>query len=218
MPVYIFFIAAAFIGSLFIYGQTGLASYLKLFPPFLGTSVLVELLALYLAANGKNNYLLYSFFTTIEFSFYLYIISCIVTSIIVRKIIRYILIGQILLSLINIFFVQTNGFNSLTYSLGCLFIVSFCVYYFLELFRRPKSIKLALEPSFWICSGLLFYYCCSFPLFGLITVFFEIPKAMIRSILFIVDVLNALLYTLFIIAFVCKIKTRNPVKSLKQSG
>ncbi len=171
LPIYVFFIAISFIVSFWIYKLPGSAFYLKLFPPFLGISFFVESFALYLRYKGENNYILYSVFGAIEFAFYLYVLSCIINNLLIRKIIRYILVLNVLITLSNILFIQKDRFNSITYSLGCLLIVFFCIYYFLELFRYPRSVNLTNEPAFWICSGLLFYYCCSFSLAGAYNIF-----------------------------------------------
>ena len=86
-----------------------------------------------------------------------------------KKVIRIIMILYALIAIINIIFIQKmKAFHTVTYAFGCLLIVAVCIYYFFELFKIPKSVKLKNNPAFWICSGLLFFYCCGFPLFGLI--------------------------------------------------
>ncbi|MGZ8557320.1 MAG: hypothetical protein ACXWWC_03260, partial [Chitinophagaceae bacterium] len=78
-----------------------------------------------------------------------------------KKIIKAVLLIYALTSTVNIIFIQKmKAFHTITYSLGCLLIVIFCFYYFLELFKLPKSVKLKNNPAFWICTGLLFFYCC----------------------------------------------------------
>lgn len=212
-PIYVFFIALSFGVSFLVYRQPGAAFYLKLFPPFLGLSLFVEIFALYLISRGGKNYILYSFFGAIEFAFYLYILSFIIQNLLTRKIIRYILVFNFLVSLSNIFFIQKDRFNSITYSLGCLLIVFFCIYYFFELFRYPKSIKLSTEPAFWICSGLLFYYCCSFPLLGLTSLLSLFSQTLLRNIYLLLNVMNFLLYTSFTVAFLCRIRIRKYISS-----
>jgi len=45
-----------------------------------------------------------------------------------------------------------------------LFIIIPCLFYFYELFLA-QQIDLRSHPSFWIVSGILFYNCCSIPIF-----------------------------------------------------
>jgi hypothetical protein len=93
-------------------------------------------------------------------------------------------------------------FHTVTYSLGCLAVVSACFYYFFELFRLPKSVKLIRNPAFWICSGLLFFYCCGFPLYAFISLWNRV-RWVINSFGSIITILNIFLYSLFTIALLC---------------
>ena len=209
IKLYVFFIAASFLMSLVIYFRPrNPYFYLKLFPPFLFVTLAAEVIGLYWGSTGKNNLELYNFFTTFEFFFYLYIISLVISNKKVKRITRTTAILYVLVAVTNILFIQgMKRFHTVTYSLGCLLIVMFCIYYFLELFRVPKSVKLKNNPAFWICSGLLFFYCCGFPLYALINYWSDISKLVVRNFGEIVTILNIFLYTLFTVAFLC-IKTQ----------
>ncbi|MCW3118616.1 MAG: hypothetical protein JWM28_2698 [Chitinophagaceae bacterium] len=183
-------------------------AYLKLFPGFLLITIIVEILSLYLWNNDIVTYKIYNFFTAFEFCFYLFILKKIINSLRVRKIIAYSIFPYFAVSFINILFFQKDSFHSITYSLGCLLIVTYSVYYFFELFQSPKSIRLTNEPSFWICSGLLFYYCCSFPFLGLTSLLSTMPKILLYNVQNILVAINILLYSSFTIAFLCKIQIR----------
>jgi len=213
-PLYFFFIIIAFILSFLIFFQAKTPFHLKLFTVFLGITLLVEGIGLHLRSKGQNNYVLYICFSAVEFSFYLYVISRIIHNFLFKRIIWFILIINFIISISGALFIQKSSFNSVAYSINCLFIVFFCIYYFLELFRYPKFVNLKNEPAFWICSGLLFYYCCSLPLFGLITLLSGVPQGIIRNLFIIVNVLNILLYTSFAIAFVCRIKIKKSASLL----
>lgn len=209
LRLYMFFIAVSFLASLSVYFKPKTSySYLKLFPPFLLATLIVEALGVYLWSVGKNNLELYNFFTAFEFFFYLCIISLVISNNKIKRVIRITSILYIFIAVINILFIQKmKTFHTITYSLGCLLIVVSCIYYFLELFRVSKSVKLKNNPAFWICSGLLFFYCCGFPLYGLINFWSDISKLVVRNFGEIVTILNIFLYTLFTVAFLC-IKTR----------
>jgi len=208
-----YFIAASFLVSLSVYIRTESSNYLKLFPPFLLSTLVVELLGSYLGHVEKNNVILYNFFSVFEFAFYLFIISLAISNPVMKRIIRISAVLYIIVAVINILFIQKmKTFHTITYSLGCLLIVISCIYYFLELFRIPQSIKLKNNPAFWICSGLLFFYCCGFPLYGLINFWSDISKLVVRNFGEIVTILNIFLYSLFTIAFLC-IKTQKYTSS-----
>ncbi len=209
LPLYIYSIAISFLASLLVYIRPKTSYfYLKLFPPFLLITLVVETLGSYLWSVGKNNVSLYNLFSVFEFLFYLFVISLVISNTFMKKIIRSTAILYVIVALTNIFFIQKiKTFHTITYSLGCLLIVVFCIYYFLELFRQSKSIKLKNNSAFWICSALLFFYCCGFPLYGLINYWSGISKLLVRNFDGIVTILNIFLYSLFTVAFLC-IKTR----------
>jgi hypothetical protein len=211
IPIYIYLIALSFIVALFIY-KTPPYPYLKLFPPFLFATLVAEVTGSYLWSIKKNNNFIYNFFTVIEFCFYMFLLSLIINNLKAKKYIRVCAIFYALISVSNIIFFQgMKMFHTITYSLGCLLIVAVCIYYFLELFRSPKAIKLSKDPAFWICSGLLFFYCCGFPLYAFIN-FWARFKWMTYSFENIFTILNIFLYSLFTIAFLCN-KTRNYISS-----
>ena len=209
LPVYIYFIGLSFFISLSaFYGKGGLL-YLKLFSPFLFLTLIAEVLGSYFSSIGRNNLTLYNFFTVFEFSFYLFIINLIIENKRVKKIIQITGVLYAIAAIVNILFIQTmKTFHTVTYSVGCLIIVIFCIYYFLELFRFPRFVNLLNSPAFWICSGLLFFYCCGFPLYGLVNYWQDIYPLVLNNFTTIFTILNIFLYSLFTIAFLCN-KTRN---------
>lgn len=204
-----YIIAVSFLVSLSVYYKPGITyKYLQLFPPFLLTTLITELIGDYIRYKTGNNIPLYNFFSTFEFCFYLWIISVVIDDRRWKKGIRISIPVYTLIALVNIFFIQKiKTFHTITYAFGCLLIVLFCIYYFFELFRIPKSEKILTNPAFWICSGLLFFYCCGFPLYGLINSWNSISKLVLYNFAKIVTILNFFLYSLFMIAFLC-IRTR----------
>lgn len=208
-PLFIYFIGLSFFASLTVYFTSRPAElYLKLFPPFLFTTASIELLGHYLTSIGKYNLSIYNFFTVIEFCFYFFVLSQIVARPKMKMIIKSTIVVYAATALINIFFFQgTKMFHTVTYSIGCLLVVIFCIYYFWELFRLPKSIKLQKNPAFWICTGLLFFYCCGFPLYGFINYLVSISTLLRDNFFTIVTILNIFLYSLFTIGFLCRIET-----------
>lgn len=200
--LYVYFIALSFIVSLLVYSnQTH--RYLKNFPPFLFATLVAEVIGSYLGHIGENNYFIYNFFTVIEFCFYMILISMIIRNGKVKMVIKITALTYFLIAISNILFFQgMKTFHTITYSLGCLVIVIVCIYYFFELFRMPKAIRLSVDPAFWICSGVLFFYCCGFPLYAFANFWFQY-KWMQHSFVDIITILNIFLYSLFTIAFLC---------------
>jgi hypothetical protein len=202
LPVYFYFIVLSFIVSLLVYSGNRYR-YIKLFPPFLFVTMTAEFIGSYLFSLGKNNLYIYNFFSVLEFCFYLYVISLLIINQRIKKIIRLTSIFYAIISIVNIVFIQgMDTVHTITYSIGCLIIVMASIYYFYELFRMPKSVRLSRNPAFWICSGLLFFYICGFPLFAFIN-FWSRFRWVVNSFDSIMMILNIFLYSLFTIGLLC---------------
>ena len=215
LPLYVYFILISFLVSLSVYiNATTAHRYLKLFPPFLLTTIIVEVIGSYIGSIRISNLTLYNFFTVFEFCFYLYVIRLIISNKRMRRVFNVAIVAYGSIAIINIIFIQRlKAFHTISYALGCLVIVAACVYYFYELFKLPKAVKLINNPAFWICSGLLFFYCCGFPLYGMFNFLSGISRLIIRNFYSIIVILNIFLYTLFTIAFLCRLKIRKYILS-----
>ena len=210
LPVYVYFIAISFLVSCSIYtGQKNTPLYLKPFPPYLFLTLAAESLGSYFYSIQRNNLALYNFFTVFEFCFYLWVLSLIVSNGRMKIVFRITAVMYAIAAVINIIYIQKMAaFHTVTYAIGCLLIVIACVYYFFELFRNTGAVRLVNTPAFWVCSGLLFFYCCGFPLYGLTNFISGISKMIIVNFMAIITILNIFLYSLFTIAFLCRPKTK----------
>lgn len=215
LPIYFYFIVVSFLVSLSVYvSSTNSNWFLKLFPPFLFITIITETIGSYLSFIKKPNLILYNFFTVFEFCFYLFVLSHIISNRQMKMAARISILLYLLIAVNNIIFIQKmKAFHTVTYAFGCLLIVGFCIFYFFELFKLATSIKLINNPAFWICSGLLFFYCCGFPLYGLMNYLSRISILLIKNFHSIIVILNCFLYTLFTIAFLCQIRTRKYISS-----
>jgi hypothetical protein len=203
------FSGVAFLASLTIYFRPPAELYLKLFPVYLFLDCIIETINNYNALLRHNTLLLSSLSYLLTFCFFIYVLRAVIRNPKVKRLLLYCLVAFPLIFIVNIFLVQKfQVFQSLNYCLDCLVIVAACIYYFLELFQSKNYVNIAREPAFWICSGLLFYCTCSFPVYGLINfINFDVP--IIRIILYVLGFVNVLLYLSFTIAFLCRLRTRN---------
>jgi hypothetical protein len=138
----------------------------------------------------------------------MYVVREIIRNARVKNIIFHTAWLYLLLGITNVLFIQKiTSFNSITYALGCLIISVICFYYFFELFQQTYAVNLTRQPAFWICAGLLFFYTCSFPIYGLLN--FLSPDFITKNIQVFLLLLNVFLYSSFTIAFLCRIGVRN---------
>ncbi len=207
--IYILFILISFLASLFLSTKSNQPLYLYLFPLNLAFVLILEILAVKLAYQGKPNARLYNILSSVQIVFYLWVFSQVIARASVKRYLKVVAGLYPFMVIFNKLLIQKgDAYHSLTVALGSLFIVLAAVYYFYELFQSEKSIHLVEEPSFWIASGLLFFYSCSFPLFALINYFYSPSNRIIFNLIYLSSVLNILLYSSFTIAFLCRIKIR----------
>jgi len=208
-PFYIPFIVLSLVCSIiFNIQQKNRLLYQKLFPFYLGITLTIESIAVYIWSNNEDNMHLYIYFGVFEFIFYFFVLSQLINSRRVKVFAKAAMFIYPLLFVINRLYFQTTGFHSMTYSLGCLIIASICIFYFLEIFQSNRSVVLIKEPAFWICTGILFFYCCTFPFFGLANFINNFPSIILNNISALLNLMNSLLYSLFTIAFLCRIRIR----------
>jgi len=205
-PIHIIFILISAIVGFFVLIKGNLPVYMKFLPAFLFLTFILEVIGWQLGQQGINNSIYYNFYSILTFIYYMYIIHQILRSGWVKRIIVICMIVYPVIALVNIFFIQgPHVFHTMTYSVGSLLTIIFCVYFFYELFRIPHSISLKKHPGFWIVTGLLFFNACTLPFIGLANYIYQFSPILINYLQSILSFLNVLLYLLFTIAFLCRI-------------
>ncbi|HXB08942.1 MAG TPA: hypothetical protein VNW04_17570 [Puia sp.] len=199
----------AFLASLALFTQRPSDIYLRLFPYFNLTVAILLGITSYQAFHKVNNTLLFNPLTILQNCFYFFILYRIIHHPIVRKIALHLMWIYPVIAYTNILLFQAPGhFHTITFALGGLLVAALCVFYFFELFQRPQTVSLTRNPDFWICSGLLFYYSCSFPIYGMANNLTSLPRFIVFNFNSILNLLDILLYTSFVIAFLCRLRIR----------
>ena len=203
------FAGIAFLASVTIFRGERNPRYLKAFSLFLAVNLVTETISAIMDSYEINNLVFVNLVTVFDVAFYCYFIREIVRSKLAKKILLYCLVVYPAIFLVNTLLIQGSVvFHSMTYALGCLLIVLSCVYYFWELFQQTDSVNLSRQPTFWICSGLLFYYACTFPFYGTTNLVSALPKVILKNLLLIFELLSTLQYLSFTIAFLCRLRNR----------
>ncbi len=202
------------LASIVAYFRPDSELYLKLFFVYLVITNIVQGIGTFLGTHSENNALLYSLFSIAEFVFYFFVLREIIKNKKMKTVILYTLWIYLFTALFALYFSgKTQSFQSISYATGCLLIVVFCVFYFYELFQLPHSNSLLREPAFWICTAILFSYCCTFPLFAFANAIHNPTPIIIKNILIIHDIINLFSYLLFTIAFLCRIRIKKSMSS-----
>jgi len=194
----------AFLASFVLYFQGPSDIYLRLFPIYLFLLSILLAIESYQSAKQINSTQIFNALTILQYCFYFFMLNRIIKNRFVKLVaLNFIWIYPVV-SLLNILFVQKTNVHTITYAIGALLMVAFCIFYFFELFQQPQSVPLARSPDFWICSGLLFYFSCSFPIYGMANNIQNLPHFILGNLVTILNVLDVLLYTSLVIAFICR--------------
>jgi hypothetical protein len=199
----------SFVAGLTVYFQKDVPLHLRIFPVFLFITFCFESFNLFLSLHGRHNVSFYNFYDLIATGFYLYILYNIIGNKIVKKAIIWAYILFSVFAFWNaIFWQKMSNFNNVTFALGSLIIVSFAIFYFIEVFQKKEAINLLNDPAFWICSGLIFFNTCALPYFGLVHAIERLPEKMINRITIAEIILNIFLYSTFAVSFLCRLRIR----------
>jgi hypothetical protein len=202
---YLYILAAAIIAGSVLLRRLRPA-VLKWFVPFLTLTLIVEITGLITSRMNLKNLWMFNFFTCLEFLFYSYFYSKVLENPKWVRIIRVCMVIYPVLFLANIFWIEGFlRFHTITYRIGSVMIVTWCYLYFRQLMGSPGYISVFRNPVFWISTGLLFFYTGFFFYMsaGYILLYAQLS---ISRIVWnaISDTLNTLLYTSYLIAFLCQ--------------
>lgn len=203
-----FMVVFALAASSALYFQPEKDLYLRLFPWFLVLTAVGVGSISYLSYRGMHNLVVFNLLTIFQVSFYFFVLYRLLNNRIAKKAALYLIFLYPLAAAYDLLFVQKGNFHSITYSLGGLLVVTLCVFYFLELFQRQQAGNLLRRPDFWICSGLLVYFTCTFPIYGLLNFLIRTSPFILKNIGNLFTLLDILLFTSFAIAFLCRLRTR----------
>lgn len=208
IPGYLYVELISLLASLNLFFRKSTPMYLKLFTPYLLLTLAFEITGWQLNENDKAveaAALLYPF-SAFEIEFYIFTLYHIVQSPRAKRVVLGVVFIYPVLAIFNIYYFQAGNFPSNSYLLGCILIVTICIYYFYELFHLPGLGNLLKEPAFWVCTALLFFYICSLPFFGLYNLMSKVSPGIMENISVILTVMNVFLYTIFTAAFLCVIR------------
>lgn len=196
---------AALIVCLSVYNKLGFPY--KYFAPFLfvltvyETAILMGWLRI-----PELDALSFNFYTSTEFTFYSLILFSLIRNKLHKKILFYVLVCTLSLTLINIIFLdRLNAFNTYTFTLQAFIIITACcIYYYNKVRDARNEILIIKEPTFWLYTGLLFYYLGCFLFFTSYSsmAYVKSPNYLILYRI-VINVSNIILYSCLIKLFLC---------------
>lgn len=148
----------------------------------------------------------------IEFVFIGWFYSTIINDSKTKQHIKWLNWAILIASLINFIFFQ--GFyylDSYTIILGSCICLYYIIQYLIQLMKTPDIPNLLKYPYFWISVGFLFFYAGQSILLSFFQYFLSIHdfKSFWPVWNFFITLINIILYTCLIIAFFCRLKSKN---------
>lgn len=185
----------------------------RLFSIFLFATLFTELFAiawkLYLYKTpfwnySKSNAWIYNIYLVPEYLFYFLFYFSVLKSNLVKKFIIIFSVIYAVGGIINLIFIQTL-FNLNTYNIiaGNLTVLFLSLNYFHQSIKENESIENTREPLFWISIGVFVFNTASLPYFTFLNYLSKNNIALAIALFNILLALNILMYSFYLIAFLC---------------
>jgi hypothetical protein len=162
----------------------------------------------YLQSHGRYNTGVANSWGIIEFCFYFFVLRSLIVNVKIKRFIFFIIFLFPVFSIINLYFQKQVGFNPVNYTIGSLSTVSFCFYYFVELFQRADTQSLTRLPAFWITTAILFTNVLAFPFFSFVGFITKMPDLIYKNLVVIFYIIAIVTSILYSIGFLCRIRIR----------
>lgn len=204
--IYISILAISFLCSLISF-RLHYPFRLKLFSILLGVALLTEICANYLLSffHLKSNLGIYNVYVLIQDCIYCFYFLLTVKNKIVKKIISiFIPIYIAYWGYTSFLIFGINVWNSYAIMIGDTFIISLCVVLFFEFITSENILSIKRNADFWIMVGSFIFFSSELPIVGMfnfMTNNYQLDALLLEQVL---QILNILMYTIFIYAFLCR--------------
>jgi hypothetical protein len=153
----------------------------------------------------------YNIFTSAEFIFYSLLLHSLLEKDYHKRILYVALVFTLICTLVYLILLNKfNSFNTYIFSLqSFVIIIACCMYYFHKVRQVHNEVLISEEPTFWLYSGLLFYYLGEFLFFASYT-YMPYKGNPEYQILYriVMNISNIILYSCLIKLFLCFRQTK----------
>jgi hypothetical protein len=196
-------LSSFFIG---IYQKSVVPKSLGILVWLLGITIFVEVVGNYFQEENKW---IYKIFLPVEYLLTAVYFTIILKSLRYKKLI-FISIGIIgFLCFANFI----SGFSYKYMSTYCILLSYFLsslwgTLYLIQCFREIEEDNYKVNPHFWICTGILFFYAGSFFQMGFTNIIYTYDQELAKKLYIINHLLNCVLYGMITYGFICQAKYR----------
>lgn len=202
---YVTSVGFAFLSSMVQFGR-GRALHLNVFAVLLAVTFAIELSVL---INQEENAWLYNAFILPEFMMYAWFFYQIIY---LKNIRRVIFLFFIFFPVFWFFTIYLKyGFKTFDSNIivaGAFFTVFMGIGYYYQLLASEKLVRLSRHTEFWIATGMIIFYSCQLPFFGLLNYLYTYHKELAKNLVSVLQGADSIMYLLFTYAFLCQ----QPVK------
>jgi len=139
-------------------------AYIKLIFYYLVMSAVVNTICIIMARNNEPNLWMIHIQTILESFLLLWFFKYIITSSLVLKVIKTLIIGFPLFCLVNLLFIQgIHSYPSYTRTLETIIFIAMCIIYWWQ--ESEDNIRWSDVPANWFVTGLFLYFSAAFFIF-----------------------------------------------------
>jgi hypothetical protein len=186
----------------------------KIFSLFLLSTLATEMFAIFWQdrfyhtafwSYSRSNLWIYNAFVTVRFLFIVYFFSSILQRQLRVRAFKVVVIGFTVFSVINYFYIQSpHHINTFSIVLAHIITVALVIMLFYHTLQIREIIALQTVSEVWIALGTLIYYSGTLPFFLFLDYLIVTKSPLLLSVLHINDGLNVVMYSSYLIAFLCK--------------
>jgi hypothetical protein len=189
--------------------------YLRLFPYFLLFDFIVEYIGISKQQANQNNLAYYNFLAAVEFGFFTFFFSRTIPNDRIKKFLAKTVFVLPVVCLVNYFFIQGPFvFNTYTFMISSVVMIILATIYYYHSFNQEVAISRLREPSFWINTGILFFFVCTATVLGGVNYFAFSSMSVRLNFGMILRGVSAFFYFTLLIAFLCQINIQRSSSSL----
>ena len=207
--IYLLILVSSFLFSTYKFNTHPV--HFKLLAVLLGICSFNEILAMPLFKYTRliSNIPIYNCYLLIETCFYALYFECIIESNKIKKLILFFLfLFPIFWTYSTFYIFNIEKWNSYTAVIESVFTISVSAIYYYQIFTAEKVKVLKYHPEFWVSTALILYYSFNLPYLGMLGFLIKNYLPLSRLFLTFLQVLNIMMYSFFIYAFLCQTITR----------
>jgi len=182
---------------------------IKLMAWFLLITFINEMIALFYAKKLGGVHNVYNIYLIFQDCFYSYMLTQMIESKRMKQMLIWLAFAYFTFAILNLSVIQgMHSFNSLNFFAGAVFLSFFSGYSLNEQFKKDIPGNPFKKPYFWIASSILVLQAATVPLLLPPYIELHFKKVEGRIINILINLINLIAYSMFIMAFSCLHKNR----------